>query len=83
MLRVWGDVYSGNCFKVKLLLTQLRLAFEWIHINVLERETRTAAFLAMNPTSRPPASSFATCSGQPTTSYAFRRKWRPATPRWR
>ena len=26
MPRVWGDVYSGNCFKVKLALKQLKLS---------------------------------------------------------
>jgi len=54
MLKVWGDVYSGNCFKVKLLLKQLRLQYEWIHVDVLDKETRTADFLAMNPNGRIP-----------------------------
>ena len=54
MLRVWGDVYSGNCFKVKLVLKQLQLPYEWIHVNILDKETRTAEFLAMNPNGRIP-----------------------------
>ena len=53
-VRVWGDVYSGNCFKVKLLLKQLRQPVEWIHVNILDRETRTPGFLAMNPNGRIP-----------------------------
>ena len=54
MVKVWGDVYSGNCFKVKLLLKQLKLPYEWIHVNTLDKETRTAEFLAMNPNGRIP-----------------------------
>ena len=54
MLRVWGDIYSGNCFKVKLLLKQLKLPYEWICVNILDKETRTSAFLAMNPNGRIP-----------------------------
>ena len=53
-MRVWGDVYSGNCFKVKLLLTQLQLPHEWIHVNILDKESRTPEFLAMNPNGRIP-----------------------------
>lgn len=53
-VRVWGDVYSGNCYKVKLLLKQLRQPYEWIHVNILDKETRTPAFLAMNPNGRIP-----------------------------
>ena len=53
-MRVWGDIYSGNCFKVKLLLTQLQLPHEWIHVNILDKESRTPEFLAMNPNGRIP-----------------------------
>ncbi len=30
MLRVFGDIHSGNCFKVKLLLEQLGAEYEWV-----------------------------------------------------
>ncbi len=53
-LRVWGDIYSGNCFKVKLLLEQLHLPYEWIHIDILDKQSRTPEFLAMNPNGRIP-----------------------------
>jgi glutathione S-transferase len=53
-VRVWGDVYSGNCFKVKLLLEQLQLPYEWIHVNILDKQSRTPEFLAMNPNGRIP-----------------------------
>jgi glutathione S-transferase len=54
MLRVYGDVHSGNCFKVKLVLHQLDIAHEWTHVDILKKETRTAEFLAMNPTGQIP-----------------------------
>ncbi len=54
MFRVWGDVYSGNCFKVKLALKQLKLPYEWVHVDILDKETRTPEFLAMNPNGRIP-----------------------------
>jgi glutathione S-transferase len=54
MLRIYGDVYSGNCFKVKLLLKQLGQPYEWVHVNILDKETRTPEFLAKNPNGRIP-----------------------------
>jgi glutathione S-transferase len=48
MLRVYGDVYSGNCYKVKLVLEQLSMPYEWVAIDVVKKETRTPEFLAMN-----------------------------------
>ena len=48
MLRVYGDVYSGNCFKVKLLLSHLALPHEWVHVDILKKETRTPEFIAKN-----------------------------------
>jgi len=54
MLKVHGDSRSGNCYKVKLLLAQLGLPFEWQDYDVTLGTTRTAAFLAMNPNGRLP-----------------------------
>lgn len=54
MLRVYGDVYSGNCYKIKLLMNQLSLKHEWIPIDILKQETRTAEFLAKNPNGKMP-----------------------------
>ena len=54
MLTVFGDIYSGNCYKIKLLLKQLGHPFEWVHVNILEQETRTAEFLARNPNGKIP-----------------------------
>ena len=54
MLKVFGDVWSGNCYKVKLVLTQLRVPFEWVPVDILKSESRTPAFLAKNPNGRVP-----------------------------
>ena len=54
MLRVYGDIYSGNCYKIKLLLTQLGQAHEWVHMDILKKETHTPEFLAKNPNGRIP-----------------------------
>ncbi|MGE0115619.1 MAG: glutathione S-transferase family protein [Steroidobacteraceae bacterium] len=54
MLRVYGEVFSGNCYKVKLLLNQLDLKHEWIPVDLLRHETRTPEFLAKNPNGKVP-----------------------------
>ncbi len=54
MYIVYGDRKSGNCYKVELALNQLGLPYEWRNIDVLKRESRTDAFLAMNPNGQVP-----------------------------
>ena len=54
MLKVHGDVWSGNCYKVKLALTQLGLTFTWIPVDIMNSESRTPEFLAKNPNGRVP-----------------------------
>ena len=49
MLRVFGDIQSGNCFKVKLLLQHLGLEHAWVAVDILKKETRTPSFLRINP----------------------------------
>ena len=54
MLRVYGDVWSGNCYKVKLALTRLKIPYEWVAIDILKGESRRPEFLARNPNGRVP-----------------------------
>ena len=54
MLKVYGDIYSGNCYKIKLLLNYLQLEHEWIEVSILDGETQSAAFLALNPNGKIP-----------------------------
>jgi glutathione S-transferase len=53
-LRVYGDLISGNCYKIALLLNHLNIDHEWIHLDVLSGATRTPAFLARNANGRIP-----------------------------
>ncbi len=54
MLRLYDDPISGNGYKVRLALTQLRLSFEYVALDIMKGETRTPAFLAKNPNGRIP-----------------------------
>lgn len=52
--KVFGDMLSGNCYKIKLLMEFLNIEHEWIHLDILARETQTEAFKQMNPNARIP-----------------------------
>ncbi|MDH4094801.1 MAG: glutathione S-transferase family protein [Betaproteobacteria bacterium] len=54
MVTVYGMADSGNCYKVKLALEQLRLPYRWIEVSTTKGETRTAEFLARNPNGQVP-----------------------------
>ena len=51
---VYGMSRSGNCYKIKLLLEQLRQPYQWREIDILKGESRTDTFLAMNPNGKVP-----------------------------
>ncbi len=53
-LNIYGDAISGNCLKVKWTADLLGLQYDWIETSVLEAETRTPEFLAMNPAGQVP-----------------------------
>ncbi len=55
MLRLYDDPISGNGYKVRLVLTWLGLPFEYVALDIMKNETRTPAFLAINPNGRIPA----------------------------
>ena len=54
MITIYGDPISGNCLKVKWTCEKLAIPFAWIDVNVVNRETRSDAFLAMNPAGQVP-----------------------------
>jgi glutathione S-transferase len=54
MLRLYDDPISGNGYKVRLVLTQLGLPFEYVALDVTKSQTRTPEFLAKNPNGRIP-----------------------------
>ena len=49
MITFYGGPFSGNAYKVRLLLSLLGLEFEETVINLRTGENRTEAFLALNP----------------------------------
>ena len=54
MYTVYGMSFSGNCYKVRLLLEQLGQAYRWVEVDVTQGDTRTPDFLAMNPNGKVP-----------------------------
>ncbi len=48
-MKIYGDQNSGNCQKVKFTADVLGLAYEWIDVDILKGQSRTAEFLAINP----------------------------------
>jgi len=54
VLRLYDYLESGNGYKVRLLLTQLGIAFERVELDILKGETRTPEFLRRNPNGRIP-----------------------------
>ena len=54
MYTLYSMQRSGNCYKVRLALAQLRVPYELIEIDILKGESRTPDFLAKNPNGRVP-----------------------------
>lgn len=55
MYKVYGDIISGNCYKIKLLMLLLDIEHEWVHIDILKGEAQTDSFKSMNPNGKIPA----------------------------
>ena len=49
MFTLYSMQRSGNCYKVRLALAQLRIPYRLVEIDILQGESRTPEFLAMNP----------------------------------
>jgi glutathione S-transferase len=54
MVRLHDNLFSGNGYKVRLLLTKLGIAFERVEYDINRGETRTAEFLRKNLNGRIP-----------------------------
>lgn len=53
-MRIHGDLASGNCLKIKYVADHLGLAYDWVPVDILKGESRTPAFLALNPMGQVP-----------------------------
>jgi glutathione S-transferase len=54
MFTLYSMQRSGNCYKVRLALAQLRIPYRLVAIDILKGETRTPDFLAKNPSGHVP-----------------------------
>jgi glutathione S-transferase len=54
MITVYGFSPSGNCHKLRLLLTQLGREFRWIETDSAQGATRTYDYLSKNPNGKVP-----------------------------
>ncbi|HWV82577.1 MAG TPA: glutathione S-transferase family protein [Hyphomicrobiaceae bacterium] len=57
-MKIYGDVISGNCLKVKWTADALGIPFTWVPVDILKGETRTSTYLAKFPQGQVPAVEF-------------------------
>ena len=53
-MRIYGDMVSGNCLKVRYTADYLGIEYQWVDVDILKGEARTPAFLAANPAGQVP-----------------------------
>ena len=53
-MKLYNVAYSGNSYKVRLLLSHLDISCEIVEIDILKGKSRTAEFLKINPNGRTP-----------------------------
>jgi glutathione S-transferase len=53
-MKVYGDYRSGNCYKIKLLASLLDIAHQWVPVDIMAGDTRTAQFTSKNPNAKIP-----------------------------
>lgn len=57
-MKIFGDLGSGNCLKVKYVADHLGLAYTWAPIDIMKGETLTPEFLERFPRGRIPGVEF-------------------------
>ncbi|EKE77814.1 glutathione S-transferase family protein [Gallaecimonas xiamenensis] len=53
-MKIYGDIQSGNCYKVKLLCALLGIEHQWVPVDILAGDTAAAEFLSKNPNGKIP-----------------------------
>lgn len=53
-MKIYGDIYSGNCYKIRLLCALLEIRHVWVHVDILAGETATPEFTRLNPNGKIP-----------------------------
>ncbi|HEY3798811.1 MAG TPA: glutathione S-transferase family protein [Caulobacteraceae bacterium] len=54
MITIYGDLISGNCLKVKWTAERLGVSFSWKSVDIMQGQSRTPEFLALNPAGQVP-----------------------------
>jgi glutathione S-transferase len=54
MIRLHDFAASANCFKVRMLLSQLELPYERVPVDIFAGDSQTPEYLALNPAGRTP-----------------------------
>ena len=57
-MKIYGDIRSGNCDKVRFTVDYLRRPYEWLEVDSVKGKTRTPEFLRMNPQGQVPLVEF-------------------------
>lgn len=57
-MKIYGDINSGNCLKVKWICDVLELPYTWIGIDTQKGETHTTQFLGLNSAGQVPTVEF-------------------------
>lgn len=53
-MKIYGDIQSGNCYKIKLLCSLLQIEHQWLHLDILAGDTQQAEFLTKSPNGKIP-----------------------------
>jgi glutathione S-transferase len=53
-MKIFGDLSSGNCLKVKYTADHLGLPYQWVEVDIMKGGSRTADFLAISPMGQVP-----------------------------
>ncbi len=87
MIKLHGHELSGNSYKVRLLLELLGVPYDWIRVDLMAGEHKSAPFLALNPFGQVPVledSSTTLCDAQAILFYLAARQgdgqWLPTDP---
>ena len=57
-MKIYGDLISGNCLKVKYTADCLGLDYQWVDIDINKGESKTQEFLAKGPQGQVPLIEF-------------------------
>ncbi len=53
-MKLWGDLKSGNCYKIQLTAALLDIDLGWVDVDIMQGQTQTPEFLNMNPNGKIP-----------------------------